>query len=129
LHLVLSDTDNDDLKTEILFKLIILRYLKSNDNIFYLGDDINIIIEIPQGFVDDLEKYKLLNLFKKAYIDNLKPLRLENNIYYMRDSPILIVSEVLSLYDKNKIGTNNLDLDSRISKTAKECEKIIMAIS
>jgi hypothetical protein len=47
----------------------------------------------------------------------------------MRDSPILIVSEVLSLYDKNKIGTNNLDLDSRISKTAKECEKIIMAIS
>ena len=64
MNLVLSDTDNDDLKTEILFKLIILRYLNSNDNIFYLGYDINIIIEIPQGFVDDLEKYKLLNLFK-----------------------------------------------------------------
>jgi hypothetical protein len=69
LHLDLSDTDNDDLMIEILFKLIILRYLNSNDKIFYLGYNINIIIEIPQGFVDYLEKYKLLSLFKKVYID------------------------------------------------------------
>ncbi len=125
LHLDLSDTDNDDLMTEILFKLIILRYLNSNDKIFYLGYDIHIIIEIPQGFVDYLEKYKLLNLFKKVYIDALKPLRLENNTYYIRDSPISIVAEVLSLYDNNKIATNNIDLDSPISKSAKECEEII----
>lgn len=40
---------------EILFKLIILKYLNSNDKIFYLGYNINIIIEIPQGFFDYLE--------------------------------------------------------------------------
>ena len=125
LHLDLSDTDDDDLMNEVLFKLIILRYLNSNDKIFYLGYDINIIIEIPQGFVDYLEKYKLLSLFKKVYIDTLKPLRLEENAYLIRDSPISIVAEVLSLYDNNKIGTNNINLDSPISKSAKECEEII----
>ena len=125
LHLDLSDTDNDDLMIEILFKLIILRYLNSNDKIFYLGYNINIIIEIPQGFVDYLEKYKLLSLFKKVYIDTLKPLRLEENAYLIKDSPISIVAEVLSLYDNNKIGTSNLDLNSPISKSAKECEEII----
>ena len=46
LHLDLSDTEQDELMNEILFKLIILRYLDSTDEIFYLGHDIKIIIEI-----------------------------------------------------------------------------------
>ena len=125
LHLDLSDTDDDDLMTEILFKLIILRYLNSNDKIFYLGYDINIIIEIPQGFVNYLEKYKLLTLFKKNYIDKLNPLRLEDNVTYIKDSPISIVAEVLSSYEKGQISTQNIDLNSPIRKSAKECEQII----
>ena len=36
LHIDLSETDNDDLMIEILFKLIILRFLDSNEKIFYL---------------------------------------------------------------------------------------------
>ena len=60
LHIDLSDSDLDELMTEILFKLIILRYLDSNEEIFYLGYDTNIIIEIPQGFINFDEKFKML---------------------------------------------------------------------
>ena len=49
LHLDLSEPDNDDLMNEILFKLLILRYLDSNEKIYYLGYDINIMIEIPSA--------------------------------------------------------------------------------
>ena len=125
LHIDLSETDNDDLMNEILFKLIILRFLDSNEKIFYLGNDINIIIEIPKGFIEFDKKYKILNLFKKINLDELRPLRLEENINYIKDSPISIVAEVLSLYDNNQIETKNINLDAPIQKTAAECEKII----
>ena len=125
LHLDLSDTDKDELMNEILFKLVILRYLDSNEEIFYLGYDINIIIEIPQGFFDFEKKYKILTLFKKEFIDKLRPLRLEENARFLRESPISIVSEVLTYYEEDKIGKRNIDLDDPISMSAEECELII----
>ena len=125
LHLDLSETDNDDLMNEILFKLIILRYIDSKGQIFYLGFDIHLIIEIPNCFFEFKEKYKLLKLFNKIHIDSLRPLRLEENIRFIRDSPISIVAEVLSLYDKGKIETENINLDERIKKKPKEYEIII----
>ncbi len=125
LHLDLSETDNDDLMNEILFKLIILRYLDSNEKIYYLGYDIHLLIEMPNCFCEFDKKYKILNLFKKTHIEELMPLRLEEDIHVIGDSNISIVAEVLDLYDKGKIGEKNIDLNSPIEKTAKECENII----
>ena len=125
IHIDLSESDNDDLMNEILFKLLILRFLDSNEKIFYLGNDINLIVEIPRGFIDFEEKYRILKLFNKKYIDKLCPLRLEENIKYIRDSPISIVAEVLDLYEKGEIQTKNIDLDMPIRKSSKECEEII----
>ena len=125
IHLDLSDTDNDDLMNEVLFNITILRYLESNETIYYLGKDINLIIEIPKGYVEFDKKYKLLGLFNKILIEKLKPLRMEENIQRIRDSPISIVAEVLELYDNNKIATENIDLDSPIQKNAAQCEQII----
>ena len=125
LHLDLSETDNDDLMVEILFKILILRYIDSKKNIYYLGKDIHIMIEIPKGFYKFDEKYKLLNLFHNIHIKNLFPLRLEENVEFIKDSPISIVAEVLDLYDKKKIGTQNIDLGAKITKKEEECEKII----
>jgi len=110
---------------EILLKLIILRFIDSDEKLFYLGYDINLIIEIPKGFIEFDKKYKLLNLFKKIYIDKLRPLRLEENAVKIEESPISIVAEVLDLYDSNQIGTKNIDLNSAIVKNAAECENII----
>ena len=125
LHLDLSDTDNDDLLNEILFNITILRYIESNEKLYYLGNDIHLIIEIPKENIEFDKKYKLLSLFNKIHIEKLNPLRLEENVQIIRNSPISIVAKVLSLYDDNKIGTTNIDLDSPIQKSANECEKII----
>ena len=125
LHFDLSDTDNDELMNEILFKLIILRYLDSNDKIFYLNHDISIIIEIPKGFINFEKKFKILDLFKKIVIKKLPPLRLEPNVKIIRSSPISIVSEVLSFYETNRIGKENINLEAPIEKDASKCEKII----
>ena len=125
LHLDLSETDNDELMNEILFKLLILKYVDYYEKVFYLGNEIMIIIEIPKGFVEFDKKYKLLNLFHKEEINELKPLRLEPNAIYVRDSPISIVAEVLTLYKNRNIGRQNIDLDKKIEMTPAECEKII----
>ena len=125
LHLDLSETDDDDLMNEILFKLLILRYLDSNEKIYYLGNDIHILIEIPNGFCEFDKKYKILGLFKKTIIDNLKPLRLEENNKLIKDSNISIVAEVLSYYEQGRIDRENINLEAQITKSAAECERII----
>ena len=124
LHLDLSETDNDDLMNEILLKLLILRYLESNNNIYYLGNELKILIEIPRGFIDFEEKYRILKLFKKIYINKLPPLRLEENIQLVQNSPISIVAETLELLESNNY-INNINLKMHIRKSAKECEIII----
>ena len=125
IHLDLSETDNDDLMNELLFKLLILRFIDSKDKIFYLGNDVNIIIEIPNGYIDFKRKYGILTLFKNIYIDKLCPLRLEENIHKIEDSPISIVAETLKLYEDEKIGTKNIILEQDIKLKANECEQII----
>ena len=125
LHLDLSETDDNDLMNEVLFKLIFLKYIDSEDKIYYLGYDINLIIEIPTGFVDFKEKFILLDLFNKVNIEKLGQLRLEEGVKLIRDSPISIVAEVLSLYDTGEISKKNINLDGQITKTEKECEEII----
>ena len=125
LHIDLFGANNEDLMNEILFKLIILRYLDSRETIFYLGNDIRLIIELQNGFFELDKKYKILNLFKRIHIDKLGPLRLEENIKLINDSPILIVAEVLSLYDNDRIELKNIDLDAPAKKKAEECEIII----
>ena len=125
IHLDISETENDDLMNEILFKLLILRYIDSNDKIFYLGNDVNIIIEIPNDFIDFKSKHNLLTLFKNIYIHKLCPLRLEENIKKVEDSPISIVAETLKLYENNEIEKKNINLKQDIKLKANECEQII----
>ena len=125
LHLDLSETDNDDLMAEILFKILIMKYFDSKRNIYYLGYDINLIVELPKGFYDFKDKYTILKLFDNIHLDVLLPLRLEEGIKCVGDSAISIVAEVLDLYDKNKIEMENIDLNAPIKKSAEECEKII----
>ena len=125
LHLDLSETDNNDLMNEVLFNLTVLRYMDSSDKSYYLGNDINLIIEIPNAYIEFDKKYKLLDLFNKIYIEKLNPLRLEENAKIIRNSPISIVAEVLFLYENNKIGTTNIDLDSPIRRSVANCERII----
>ena len=125
IHLALTETDNDDLMNELLFKLLIHRFIDSKNKIFYLGNDVNFIIEIPNCFIDFKYKYSILTLFKNVHIEKLCPLRLEENINKVQDSPISIVAETLKLYDNENIGIKNINLQENIKLKAFECEQII----
>ena len=80
IHLDLYDTELIDLTMEFLFSLLITRIYGQNDDIFYLSEDIPIMVEIPNGFIDYMKKFPLLDIFKKTYleIEHLAPLIISN---------------------------------------------------
>ena len=86
--------------------------------IFYIEYDINTIIEIPKGFNSKTskKKFRILTLFKKDFIDSLRLLRIESKSYYILQSQISIVTVVILLYEENKIGKKNLDLEMSIDR-------------
>ena len=59
LHLDLCDTDQIELMTEFLFSMLITKLYGKNEDIFYLPKDIEIKIEIPNGFVDFINKFPI----------------------------------------------------------------------
>ena len=120
LHINLSESENKDLMDEVLFKLLVLRFIESKNKYFYLSHDINIIIEIPTGFSNFEDEYKILKIFKnRIKIDKLLPLRIEEN------NDIPLVAYTLKLYDSGDISTKFVDLKEPINIKPEECEEII----
>jgi len=64
VHLDLYDTDNIYLMNEFLLSFLILRYYGKDENIFYLSKKIKVKIEIPNTFINFIEKFPILTLFK-----------------------------------------------------------------
>ena len=120
LHINLSESENKDLMNELLFKLLILRFIESKNKFFYLSHDINIIIEIPTGFFNFEDEYRILKIFKnRINIEKLKPLRIEEN------NKIPLVAYTLKLLDSGKISTTFVNLKEPINISPEECEEII----
>jgi hypothetical protein len=46
-----------------LFSILITHSFGENENLFYLGNDVGIEIEIPFGFTDFFKEFKILELF------------------------------------------------------------------
>ena len=57
-------TEQIDLMMEFLFSILITKLYGQNEDIFYLPKDIIIKIEIPNGFIDFINKFQILTLFK-----------------------------------------------------------------
>jgi len=109
LHLDLYDTEQTDLMMEFLFSILITRLYGQNEDIFYLFKEVDIKIEIPNGFIDFFQKFPILTLFdhKKLSINNLAPLIIENKV----NSKVQIVANYLkALEEENKdmIDAKNL---------------------
>ena len=106
IHLDLYDTNKVNLMKEFLFSLLITKWYSRNENIFYLGNKVNIMIEIPYGFVNYMMKFPILNLFKKKIISikELPNLKISDNI----TSNIQIVCNYLKFFDEDKINKANV---------------------
>ena len=82
LHIDLFYTNKINLMNEFLFCFLITKSYSNKENIFYLGNKINIKIEIPYGFIDLRNQFPILNLFKQRLISihKLPPLKITNEL-------------------------------------------------
>jgi hypothetical protein len=106
VHLDLYDTDNISLMEEFLFSFLILRYYGKDEDVFYLPKNVEVKIEIPNSFINIIEKFTTLKLFKikKMEISKLSPLIVPGEIY----SNIQIVANYLKCLKEEKISDYDL---------------------
>ena len=74
IHLDLYDSKQIDLMKEFLYNFLITKLYGQNETLFYLSKDIEIKIEIPNGFVDFFLKFPILSMFKNRIIMTIEKL-------------------------------------------------------
>ena len=111
IHLDLYDTDQTDLMTEFLFSVLITKLYGHGEELFYLPKEIEIKIEIPNGFVNLINKFPILQLFKetKLLLRNLPELKVSQDLY----SNVQIVANYLKLLKNNEIDDKDLIFDGK----------------
>ena len=76
LHLDFSDTNQIELFEDFFFSFLILKAYSNNEDIFCYEDNVKIYIEIPNGFFDLIQKFKLFKEFTNHFIEKLPPFEL-----------------------------------------------------
>ena len=107
IHLDLYDSKQTDLMKDFLYSFLITKLYGQNESLFYLSKDVEIKIEIPNGFVDFFLKFPILSMFKNKTvmtIDNLPPLIVPAKI----NSDIQIVCNYLKLLKSGKLSEKDL---------------------
>ena len=107
-HLDLYDTEKIDLTMEFLFSILITKIYGQSDDIFYLPDNVEIMVEIPNGFIDFMKKFPILDIFnkKELKLNNLEPLIVGDIL----DDNVQIVANYLKLLKEDTESLNNRDL-------------------
>ena len=106
IHLDLMQTKNKDILREFLFSFLVLKKYALREYIFYLGNKIQIKIEIPNDFINFTEKFKVLKLFKMKTLlsSKLPPLQISNDI----TSNAQIIANYIYLVENKLINKNDL---------------------
>ena len=95
IHFDISQTKELQLLKEFFFKLIILRKCDMNESARFFGSNVDIIIEVPNDFMDYINNVEILSKLKIQNIEETTKLNL---------TPELInVAKILSLYENGKI--------------------------
>ncbi|ORX43504.1 hypothetical protein BCR36DRAFT_303669, partial [Piromyces finnis] len=68
LHLDLHYSKQIDLIKEFLFSFLILKYYSQNENIFYYGNEIRIKVELPNGYINYMNLFPILDFFENLNI-------------------------------------------------------------
>ena len=125
IHLDLYDTDETDLMMEFLFSILITKLYGRNEDIFYLSKEVEIKIEIPNGFINFTEKFPILTLFpsQKLSIKELKPLIVPNDI----TSNVQVVANYLKALKENQIEGTDLYFDTISDKDILKYETTVKA--
>ena len=118
LHLDLYDTDEIDLLNEFLFSLLITKIYGQNEDIFYFPTDLEIKIEIPNTFINFLEKFQILNLFhqEKLYLDKLDPLNVPTDL----TSNVQVVANYIKALNEGMLDEKDIFFDTINNEALKE---------
>ena len=125
IHIEINQTNYNlySLLKEFLFKILVLKYYDFSNDIFYLGDKINIIIELPFSFINYFSLFPFLSIFEIIQVNKLYPLRfINNNIKKVKDSNEQIVAKTLRNYYIKYINKINIDLESEDLLSEINCE-------
>ena len=120
IHLDLYDTKQTDLMKNFLFSFLVTKLYGQNENIFYLSKNVEIKIEIPNGFINFFYKFPILDMFENKYemkIDKLEELIVPPEI----NSNMQIVCNYLKLFEEKQISEADLYIKNvSIKKEEKE---------
>ena len=127
IHIDINQTNLISLLKDFLFKILILKFYDYNNDIFYLGDNIKIILELHSDFINYISLIPFLSFFDINYIDKIYPLRIsqEKKVEKIKDTNIQIVVNTLLNYYKSYIHKINIDLDSEKLLTEEDCENVL----
>ena len=120
IHLDLYDSKQTELMKDFLYSFLITKLYGQNEDLFYLSKKVEIVIEIPCGFVNFFNKFPLLSMFKnktEMKIAELPPLIIKHEI----DSNIQIVCNYLKLLKSGKLSDTDLIID-KVSLTRDDIE-------
>ena len=121
-HVDLYDTEQKSIMNDFLYFILITKSITNRNNIFYLSKKIKIYLEIPNSFINFFEKFPILDLIDKKYIEQIKldelpPLIVPDNIL----SNVRIVSLFLKL--RGEENTIKKGLNERIFKSNNKIDK------
>ena len=106
LHLDFSDTRQLELFEDFIFSFLIQKFYSNNENIFCYEDNINIYIEIPNGFFNFMDKFRLFKKFNIKNIDILPKLELNENKFNdfedMKNDKIMGLKSLFDIQKKNE---------------------------
>ena len=119
IHFDITQTKEIELLNEFFFKLLILRKCDLNENAKYFGQNVEIIIEVPNDFTDYINEIQILSKIKEENINKI------NKINY---SPELdTVAKILTMYESNDILKKQSEINKINLKLSEEdCQNIIL---
>ena len=121
IHIDLYDSLSENVIKEFFFSFLIFKFYGQDNNVFNYGfyndNKIIILIELQNTYKYFFDKYKIFNYIptKKQITgtNDIPTLNEFGKVKKIEDSQIQIVSNVLSLFKKGKIGEKNLNLFSK----------------
>ena len=130
IHIDIYDSNDETsgIIREFLFSLLITRNYSYDEKIFYLDYGIQTVIEIPIGFYDMKDKFKLLEYFvsKKLNLEPLPALLDLENSDNNKITDIQLITNILLMLEKGEIEENVFNLEQNHAKIPiKQCENVI----
>ena len=152
LHIDVYDSDKNSsiIIREFLFSILITRNYSYDEKTFYLGYNSKIVVELPNGFYNMKDKFKLLNYFtnKELLLNELPKLRETKKLLGNNNEPekqsdnnnktkmksnnnnkltdIQLVTHILKMLEDNSIEDKIFDIEKNIDVIPiEECETLI----